>query len=188
LSTGWFVVGWQPLSGWVKEAGRTAALAPVRRALLDRFEREVNPYGEPSPELRAGRVEYAHSASSAMAGCGSACAGHEGPSVPRPAQGLRRHRRLARRLSGRIMQCQLMSTSPPSARGAVGKTPGSRSCAARSPGCRPSNGGTPSCAWELLMVALRATRSMPAELNTACRRSSFWVVRALTSGPRSQVV
>jgi hypothetical protein len=47
---------------WAKEADRSAALAPARRALSDRFEREVDPQGELSPEERARRVEHARKA------------------------------------------------------------------------------------------------------------------------------
>jgi hypothetical protein len=47
---------------WAREADRSAVLAPARRALSDRFEREVDPHGELSAEERARRVEHARKA------------------------------------------------------------------------------------------------------------------------------
>jgi hypothetical protein len=47
---------------WAKEEDRAAAFAPARRALLDRFEREVDPHGELSPQELARRVEHARKA------------------------------------------------------------------------------------------------------------------------------
>ncbi len=40
----------------------TAHTAPARRAFLDRFEREVDPNGELSPQERARRAEHARKA------------------------------------------------------------------------------------------------------------------------------
>jgi hypothetical protein len=44
---------------WAREPDRVAALAPARRALADRFEREVDPEGVLTPEERARRAEHA---------------------------------------------------------------------------------------------------------------------------------
>ena len=47
---------------WAKEADRSAALAPARRALTDRFEREVDPLEQLAPEELARRVDHARKA------------------------------------------------------------------------------------------------------------------------------
>jgi hypothetical protein len=47
---------------WAKEQDRVAALAPARRALLDRFEREVDPDGVLSEAERARRADHARRA------------------------------------------------------------------------------------------------------------------------------
>ncbi len=47
---------------WAREADRSAATAKARRALLDRFEREVDPDGTLDPAERAVRAEHARRA------------------------------------------------------------------------------------------------------------------------------
>lgn len=47
---------------WAKEIDRTAATAPARRALLERFEREVDPDGTLDPAERQKRAESARKA------------------------------------------------------------------------------------------------------------------------------
>jgi hypothetical protein len=42
---------------WARETNRTAATAPARRGLLDKFEREVDPDGLLLPAERAKRAE-----------------------------------------------------------------------------------------------------------------------------------
>jgi hypothetical protein len=48
-------------SRWARECFRQEALAPARRGLYRRFEREVDPDGVLSPEERAKRVDTAMS-------------------------------------------------------------------------------------------------------------------------------
>jgi len=47
---------------WARTENRTARTAPARRALLDRFEVEVDPSGELPPAERAKRAESARKA------------------------------------------------------------------------------------------------------------------------------
>ncbi len=47
---------------WARTANRSARTAPARRAALDRFEKEVDPNGELSPQERATRAEHARKA------------------------------------------------------------------------------------------------------------------------------
>jgi len=47
---------------WAKTPDRAARTAPARKALLDRFEREVDPKGELTPAERAVRAEHARKA------------------------------------------------------------------------------------------------------------------------------
>ncbi len=47
---------------WARTADPTARTAPARRALLDRFEREVDPDGVLSPTERARRAGHARKA------------------------------------------------------------------------------------------------------------------------------
>jgi hypothetical protein len=47
---------------WAKEPDRVAALAPARKAFLDRFEREVDPDGVLDPVERGKRAENARKA------------------------------------------------------------------------------------------------------------------------------
>ncbi len=47
---------------WAKTADPTARTAPARRALLDRFERQVDPDGVLPPAERARRAEHARKA------------------------------------------------------------------------------------------------------------------------------
>lgn len=50
------------LKSWANTTNFTARTAPARAAFLDRFEREVDPEGTLSPEMRARRAEYARRA------------------------------------------------------------------------------------------------------------------------------
>lgn len=50
------------LKSWARTEDRSARTAPARRALLDRFERQVDPDGELSPQERARRAETARRA------------------------------------------------------------------------------------------------------------------------------
>jgi hypothetical protein len=52
---------------WAKEPDRLAATAPGRRAMLEVFERQVDPEGILAPEERAKRVENARKAQLARA-------------------------------------------------------------------------------------------------------------------------
>lgn len=47
---------------WAKTEDRTARTWPARKAMLDRFEREVDPDGVLSPQERAKRAEWARKA------------------------------------------------------------------------------------------------------------------------------
>ena len=47
---------------WAKTADSSARTAPARRAMLDRFERQVDPDGELAPAERARRAEHARKA------------------------------------------------------------------------------------------------------------------------------
>lgn len=47
---------------WARTTDRTAATAPARRALLERFERQVDPHGTLDPAERARRAESARRA------------------------------------------------------------------------------------------------------------------------------
>lgn len=47
---------------WANTEDRAAATAPGRQAFLDRFEREVDPEGQLSPQERARRAEHARKA------------------------------------------------------------------------------------------------------------------------------
>lgn len=47
---------------WAQTADRSAATAPARRGLLDRFEREVDPEGQLDPGERQRRAESAKKA------------------------------------------------------------------------------------------------------------------------------
>ncbi|MFC9765609.1 hypothetical protein [Rhodococcus jostii] len=47
---------------WARTPNRSARTAPARRALMERFEREVDPNGELSPQERAHRAEHARKA------------------------------------------------------------------------------------------------------------------------------
>ena len=47
---------------WARTDNRTARTAPARKAMLDRFEREVDPSGELTPAERAARAEHARKA------------------------------------------------------------------------------------------------------------------------------
>jgi hypothetical protein len=47
---------------WAKTEDRAAATAPARKAMLDKFEREVDPDGTLAPAERAKRAENARKA------------------------------------------------------------------------------------------------------------------------------
>ncbi|MFE2121023.1 hypothetical protein ACFW9U_10235 [Rhodococcus aetherivorans] len=47
---------------WAKTDDRSARTAKARKAALDRFEREVDPNGELTPQERAKRAEHARKA------------------------------------------------------------------------------------------------------------------------------
>lgn len=47
---------------WARTDNRTERTAPARKAMLDRFEREVDPNGELTPQERAKRAEHARKA------------------------------------------------------------------------------------------------------------------------------
>jgi len=47
---------------WAHTEDRSARTAPARRAMLDRFEREVDPHAELIPAERATRAEHARKA------------------------------------------------------------------------------------------------------------------------------
>jgi hypothetical protein len=49
-------------ASWAQTADRSARTAPARKAALDRFEREVDPNGELTPQERAKRAEYSRKA------------------------------------------------------------------------------------------------------------------------------
>ena len=49
-------------SSWAKTDDRPARTAKARKAALDRFEREVDPNGELTPQERAKRAEHARKA------------------------------------------------------------------------------------------------------------------------------
>jgi hypothetical protein len=49
-------------ASWAKETDRTARTEPGRKALMDRFEREVDPEGKLPPAERAKRAENARKA------------------------------------------------------------------------------------------------------------------------------
>ena len=47
---------------WAKTDDRSARTAKARKAALDRFEREVDPHGELTPQERSIRAEHARKA------------------------------------------------------------------------------------------------------------------------------
>jgi hypothetical protein len=47
---------------WAKTTDRSARTAPARRAMLERFERQVDPNNALTPAERAKRAEYARKA------------------------------------------------------------------------------------------------------------------------------
>lgn len=47
---------------WAKTDDRAARTAPARQAALDRFERQVDPNGDLTPQERARRAEHARKA------------------------------------------------------------------------------------------------------------------------------
>ena len=47
---------------WAKTPDRSARTAPARRAMLERFERQVDPNSELAPAERAKRAEYVRKA------------------------------------------------------------------------------------------------------------------------------
>ncbi|BBY60227.1 hypothetical protein [Mycolicibacterium sarraceniae] len=47
---------------WAKTENRSARTAPARKALLDKFERQVDPHGTLTPAERATRAEHARKA------------------------------------------------------------------------------------------------------------------------------
>jgi hypothetical protein len=47
---------------WAKTPDRAARTAPARRAMMDKFDREVDPHGVLTPQERAKRAENAKSA------------------------------------------------------------------------------------------------------------------------------
>jgi hypothetical protein len=47
---------------WARTVDRTARTAPARKAMLDKFEREVDPDGKLLPAERAKRAEHARKA------------------------------------------------------------------------------------------------------------------------------
>ncbi|QNI06505.1 hypothetical protein GAN17_09490 [Mycobacterium kubicae] len=47
---------------WARTVNRSARTAPARKAMLDKFERQVDPDGELSPAERAKRAEHARKA------------------------------------------------------------------------------------------------------------------------------
>jgi hypothetical protein len=47
---------------WARTSDRSARTAPARRAMLDKFEREVDPNNELEPGERAKRAEFARKA------------------------------------------------------------------------------------------------------------------------------
>ncbi len=49
-------------ASWAATEDRSARTAPARQAMLDRFEREVDPNGELTPKERARRAESARKA------------------------------------------------------------------------------------------------------------------------------
>jgi hypothetical protein len=49
-------------ASWAKTENRSARTAPARRAMLDKFEREVDPNNELTPAERAKRAESARKA------------------------------------------------------------------------------------------------------------------------------
>ena len=66
---------------WANTADPSARTAPARRALLDRFERQVDPDGVPSPAERARRAGHARKAYFPRLALRSAQARRETPAV-----------------------------------------------------------------------------------------------------------
>ena len=58
---------------WARTEDRAARTANARKAAMDRFEREVDPNGELTPQERAKRAEHARKAYFARLALRSAC-------------------------------------------------------------------------------------------------------------------
>jgi hypothetical protein len=76
------LIAWLPAhESWANTADPSARTAPARRALLDRFERQVDPDGVLSPVERARQAGHARKAYFARLALRSAQARRKTPSV-----------------------------------------------------------------------------------------------------------